>query len=714
MKRFLTLVFYLGFVFIVYEILFVLPSPFYEGREVSPKKFELKEIVINILKDKKNDFQCRKEYTGYLRKNPYNGGCLLTLGKYMWATETREILPLKKEYSFSYRVKGDEVLKFSIGVGKNGFKGEILINTEPVFSKNVSPPEQNLTFIFNKFLKHLHFNFKPIGGYWKDFLIDLKKYRGEKIRIKIKKEKGFYGNFYILKKREKKRLNIILIQVDSLRRDIVGKGVMKTVDFLAKNGFFLKNAFSNANWTRPSNLSQFYSKLSNELGISDTKFHIFPLEKELFYRRKLKNLITILRKNGYITGFIGNNIFLHGFSSLGVDIGFESYLDFENQKYETEYILEFAEKWIKNTNGAPFFLFLDFNKSHTPYKPKINDIDLKELFINRRFALYKATLRNIDRKIKKLLSFLEKSGLLENTLIIVNGDHGEVFKNYGKPFITPERKASKIWNHGSTLKCEELKVPVIFYLKNKIKGESNISFQLLDIAPTILGFIGIDEKIFRGRNLKEHILKGKAEKEIPIFLESKGEKGVIYKGYEFILKGNKGKNELYNLKKEPYCKNSTSNYKIEKYLKTLVKTFPSPPPVLFIEYKNSCGEIHLKFKEKPYYIFKEGALNFKGETLSFCGKKGKILIFTKNMPLRIQIVKGKGFITPAGVLSSFKIFEGKRLNFLRAEYPPIPVNNGFTLSLLNYNTAKKILIEKGNKTNIIDASKILKEWGYKK
>ncbi len=714
-KKVLVLVFALA-VFVLYEIIFVLPSPFYEGREELPEKFSSREIVFNLLEEKTLNDECRGVYEGFIRENPYGGGCLVTLGKAGWAVETREGFIARKKVRFSVNIEKGDLLKFSVGVSKDGFSGKIFANGKKIFEKNLKPPEIHDDFLFNRFLKHFYFDFKPLGGYWKDYEIEFDKAYG-KLEFEVVAGKGFFGNFFVLRKNKSKRLNIILIQVDALRRDLVGKGYFKTIDMLKKNGFYFKNSFSNSNWTRPSNISQFYSRLSSELFISPDRFHIFPLEKKLFYSEKRENIIRILKNNGYLTGFVGNNVFLHGFSSVGVDVGFGSYLDFENQKYETEYILEHAQKWIKNTEGTPFFLFIDFNKSHTPYKPRIDDIDFKEFLRNPRFSLYKATIKRIDKAIKKLFVFLEKSNLLENTILIINSDHGEVFGNYGRYYITQKREKKKIWNHGSTLRCEEIKIPVIFYFNDKFKGSYDGKFELMDIAPTILGLLGIKNNYgFRGKDFSDVILgKKKNLEDRYIFVEGKGEKAVVNGEFEYIKRGVKGKNELYNIWKDKDCLSPFLNYKIEKRMNGLMKSFPEKRMVFYLSFKEAGDILEFNKGFKPIYIYGYGNFLYTKNKLYFGGKRGEIFIFFKDYPLYFKTLLSSPLVTSLVFKGKKKFFKKSEFEVLKTRFPYNSFKKGYFVSFIPYESAininfrdkKETLISKG-------VSNLLKEWGYKK
>jgi arylsulfatase A-like enzyme len=154
--------------------------------------------------------------------------------------------------------------------------------------------------------------------------------------------------------------------------------------------------------------------------------------------------------------------------------------------------------WVKNAE-APYFAWLHYMDVHWPYH-KDNALDTpykiaqawKDLShmhrINwkgeaitaenreRYFQLYKEAVKYTDFHIGQLFQFLERSGQLENTVVIILSDHGEEFF---------EREH---WGHFEiNLFDEILKVPLIVSLPGNRQGKIvDAQVSTLDIMPTLL------------------------------------------------------------------------------------------------------------------------------------------------------------------------------------------------------------------------------------
>ncbi len=94
-------------------------------------------------------------------------------------------------------------------------------------------------------------------------------------------------------------------------------------------------------------------------------------------------------------------------------------------------------------------------------------------------AAYDACIRYTDEQISRIIKTLEEVNLLENTLVIIAGDHGEEIGEHGE------------YGHRFRFYDECINVPMLFYnpsfKEEKFSGLSDLS----DIAPTILGMAGI-------------------------------------------------------------------------------------------------------------------------------------------------------------------------------------------------------------------------------
>src|SRR4029450_8136380 len=88
---------------------------------------------------------------------------------------------------------------------------------------------------------------------------------------------------------------------------------------------------------------------------------------------------------------------------------------------------------------------------------------------------YKNSLHYADSAVGQLLAYLKSEGLMEKTLIVVVGDHGETVSSYPV-------------GHGLNVSAEEMRTP--FILSNPVLFPSSIESRVpsshLDVAPTIV------------------------------------------------------------------------------------------------------------------------------------------------------------------------------------------------------------------------------------
>lgn len=106
---------------------------------------------------------------------------------------------------------------------------------------------------------------------------------------------------------------------------------------------------------------------------------------------------------------------------------------------------------------------------------------------------YHAMMEHIDVNIGRLLDALEKSGELENTVIVFSSDHGEFLGNHGKFFKGP-------------FLCDDiLKVPLIVWDGAKRKGGETVDTltSALDFFATLSSIAGIEAPENQGQRFMD-------------------------------------------------------------------------------------------------------------------------------------------------------------------------------------------------------------------
>jgi len=161
-----------------------------------------------------------------------------------------------------------------------------------------------------------------------------------------------------------------------------------------------------------------------------------------------------------------------------------------------------ATDWIeKNKGHAAFYLYIDCFPPHEPFDPppgyaEMYDPDYKgerliqpdyvksEEYASAREikniqALYAGNITHVDKWFGKFIRGLEKLGLMDNTMVILNTDHGTYTGEHGW--------LGKIGTH--MYECVS-HIPFIIYHPEIAPGQRNQLISNVDICPTILDALG--------------------------------------------------------------------------------------------------------------------------------------------------------------------------------------------------------------------------------
>ncbi len=190
-----------------------------------------------------------------------------------------------------------------------------------------------------------------------------------------------------------------------------------------------------------------------------------------------------LKKNGYRTLFLDTaDIDLFNYKRLLERIGFDKIWgsnDLPDKSFMADYrLLEMVDIIADEVKDSAFFLHVINDQTHLPYtvvdSQKFNGHQGKgdwERYLN--------AFEEVDYILSCFLNQLSKKVDMENTIVIVTGDHGESFGDFGYHF------------HSNSVTFSQLLVP--FYLwhanlpKVAIKHSSHF-----DVFPTLFDLLGIN------------------------------------------------------------------------------------------------------------------------------------------------------------------------------------------------------------------------------
>lgn len=153
----------------------------------------------------------------------------------------------------------------------------------------------------------------------------------------------------------------------------------------------------------------------------------------------------------------------------------------------------------KHDSNHPTFSFMFFESTHARYyfpdeealqKDYLKNLDYsalsrKELLpqIKGMKGRYINAAHHVDKQIGRLLNYLKQSGKLENTIVMITGDHGEEFMEKGR------------WGHNSAFTEEQVRTPMVIYMPGSEPRIIKKRSSHLDITPTVLTKLGVTNPI---------------------------------------------------------------------------------------------------------------------------------------------------------------------------------------------------------------------------
>ena len=391
------------------------------------------------------------------------------------------------------------------------------------------------------------------------------------------------GGLYVYKKSASAGLpNIIFISIDDLRRDHMGcygyhRNTTPNIDAFARENILFTNAFVNEPWTLTSHMSMLTGFNSITHGVYDWKA-LHPA---------VPTLAEYLKNAGYATIACVNSLWLQADAGFGK--GFDRYInpwfgyspDEPVRSAEKQNIQLFTE--LKRVQGHPFFAFIHYFDVHSkferlpyaapePFKSMFNEdvatefrfsvpdiyasdylwyicknsIALPEQEIRHIIDLYDGGIAYMDHCLGEFFNFLKKIGAYDNALIIITADHGEEFQEHG-------------WMlHANPYYYDVLmRVPLIvkFPTGTSLPTGTTIDslVEIIDIAPSISGFAGIEPVFVQGKSFLNLIAGKDAGKEYVCGLGSTGSMYVRSKKWKLLSdKGlDRNRYRLYNVENDP-------------------------------------------------------------------------------------------------------------------------------------------------------------------
>ncbi|MBW2667469.1 MAG: sulfatase-like hydrolase/transferase [Deltaproteobacteria bacterium] len=230
---------------------------------------------------------------------------------------------------------------------------------------------------------------------------------------------------------------------------------------------------------------------------------------------ELQCLADILSEAGYRTAFYQSAQGTFESRPRLIDqFGFGEFMAGEDLKSPRVGYLSFADDGLiapsldfltrESADERPFLLTLLTSAAHHPYRLSdrlIEQAQQEGLNPETESARYARIVQEQDRILGVLLRALDDAGLLENTIVLATGDHGQAFGRRG------------LKGHDSVFYEEGLRVPFVLSGPGVPRADVKRNASLLDVMPTLLGLLGIrdGDEILPGRDLLDFDASSDAE-----------------------------------------------------------------------------------------------------------------------------------------------------------------------------------------------------------
>ncbi len=334
--------------------------------------------------------------------------------------------------------------------------------------------------------------------------------------------------------------NILFIVVDTLRADRMSlqgyeRETDPTMKRIASEGVMFENAYASSSWTLTTHASLFTGRWPYEHKADGGRDldETYPTIAEELTARGYRtgafngNFETVTSHWGFARGFVHFEDYYQTLPQLAVSSLYGRFAEYYilhkvfNMEFSVDRrwapsVNQSALDWIDQDNDKPFFVFINYYDVHAPYispeRARFSNLENPGGLVNTDWTTadiynpktpeqvqgeidaYDGGIYYTDQQIDLLLKELDSRGVLENTIVIITSDHGELFGEHG------------LWEHHNSLYKPVIHVPLIVWHPGSVPHGVRISTPVSNtfIPAMLLDMLGEPEQtIFPGPSLAQ-------------------------------------------------------------------------------------------------------------------------------------------------------------------------------------------------------------------
>ena len=318
--------------------------------------------------------------------------------------------------------------------------------------------------------------------------------------------------------------NVIAIHAESLQSFVVNltindREVTPNINKLISNGIYFSNFYAQQSIGTSSD-SEFTYSSSLLPANNGTVFVNYYNNKYVTIQNELK------KKNYYVFSMHGNVGDFWNREIMHANMGYDKFYSKSSYEIDEEFGLGLSDmsffrqsvsiiEEISKEIGSPYYGTLITLTNHTPWgdADKISDLDVsmsvtvngetikRDYLETNVLGRYLKSVNYMDKAIGEFISLMDEKGLLDNTVIVIYGDHDANInrRNYNYMYnydpVTDSVKTDSDEGYVNYNKYEHVlnkKVPFIIWSKDFKEGtEISTPMGMIDVSPTLGNMLNI-------------------------------------------------------------------------------------------------------------------------------------------------------------------------------------------------------------------------------
>ncbi|GAB1394537.1 sulfatase-like hydrolase/transferase [Rhodocyclaceae bacterium] len=292
--------------------------------------------------------------------------------------------------------------------------------------------------------------------------------------------------------------NIVWLVAESLRFDMLDQRIMPRLWDFSEQAIRMETHYSGGNLTQMGVFSMFYGLYGN---------YWFPM----YAARRTPVLMDVLQQQNYQFGLYTSQRFTFpafdktifaGMNPADMHARSGGAPAWQRDVTNIDEMLDFIDR---RDPQRPFMSYMFFESTHASYdfppeaaiaKPYLEDFNYLTTDLSGHIGEIKNRYINaahhIDSQIARVIAHLRQNQLLDNTIVIVLGDHGEEFMEISR------------WGHSAEFNRFQTSTPAVLWVPGQAPRVMRGITSHLDIPATLLPLLGVrnpPEDYSMGKNL---------------------------------------------------------------------------------------------------------------------------------------------------------------------------------------------------------------------